>query len=192
MKKFENFKLTTKDTSDVLVALVGGEKKAILFLTSEDGHCWYEARKEFSSDTVKIQYDSTGIIRAVVDKPAPEGGYDASLLWPENASVAEIAVDDYPEGVTLDGTWRFDGTSVFRDSDLATERNLRINTRSRNKLAATAALNISTLQAGIDSDRSVDGDSDALTAWQNYLCDLRDMTTEQLQQSPVTFPSAPN
>ncbi len=193
MKKFENFKLTTRDTADVLVALVNGEKKKVLFLTSEDGHCWYDAQREFANDTVKIQYDSGGIIRAVVDKPVPERGnvYAASMLWPINASVAEVAVEDYPDGVTLDGTWRFDGTSVFRDSDLATERNLRLNTRSRNRLAASAALNIATLQAGIDSNRSVDGDSDALTAWQGYLCDLREMTPEDLQQSPALFPTAP-
>lgn len=191
MKKFENFVLTQPDKT--VYATIGGEKKTVLFLKSGDGRCWYEAQQEFSDDTVKIQYDSGGVIRAVVDKPVPERGnvYAASMLWPINASVAEIAVEDYPTELTLDGTWRFDGESVIRDADLVAERNLRLNTRSRNKLAAVVTVTIATLQAGIACDRSVDGDSDALTAWQGYLCDLRDLTTEQLQQSPVDFPLQP-
>lgn len=191
MKKFENFVLTQPDQK--VYATIGGERKTVLFLKSGGGLCWYDAQQEFSEDTVKIQYDSGGVIRAVVDKPVPERGnvYAASMLWPINASVAEIAVENYPSGVTLDGTWRFDGDSVIRDSDLVAERNLRLNTRSRNKLAATATVTISTLQAVIASDRSVDGDSDALTAWQGYLCDLRAMTTEDLQQSPASFPEQP-
>lgn len=191
MKKFENFVLTQPEQK--VSATIGGKKKTVLFLKSDEGQCWYVAQREFSDDTVKIQYDSDGIIRAVVDKPVPERGnvYAASMLWPINASVAEIAVEDYPSGVTLDGTWRFDGESVIRDVDLVADRNQQINTRNRNKLAVTATVTIATLQAGIASDRSVDGDSDALTSWQNYLCDLRAMTPTDLQQSPATFPDVP-
>lgn len=193
MENFKNFKLTTPPT-DVLVS-VGNAEKIVLFLSSDSGLCWYEARKLFSDDTVKVQYDSAGIIRAVVDKPVPERGntYAASMLWPENASVAEIAVEDYPEGVALDETWKYDEKtkSVYRSADLVTERNQRINSRARDKYAAQAALSIATLQAGIATSRSETGDSDALTAWQGYLCDLRDMTPEQLQQSPALFPTAP-
>ncbi|EKT1335451.1 hypothetical protein ABWR82_004290 [Salmonella enterica subsp. enterica] len=65
------------------------------------------------------------------------------------------------------------------------------NTQLRTQYAANATLNIATLQAGIASDRSADGDSDALTVWQGYLCDLHAMTTKDLQQSPATFPVAP-
>lgn len=191
MKKFENFVLTQPDQN--VTATIGGEEKTVLFLKSGNGFCWYDAQKEFSDDTVKIQYDSDGIIRAVVEKPVPERGnvYAASMLWPINASVAEIAVEDYPEGVQLDGTWKFDGQTVYRDADLLAEENLRINTRVRNRLAAEASLSITTLQAGIALNRSAEGDADALAAWQGYLCDLRAINQNQLQQSPVAFPPAP-
>lgn len=191
MKKFENFVLTQPDQE--VTAIIGGEKKTVLFLISENGLCWYASQQEFSDDTVKIQYDIDGIIRAVVDKPVPERGnvYAASMLWPINASVAEIAIEDYPEGVQLDGTWRFDGLTVYHDADLIAQEALRLNSKKRGRYAAQAALTIATLQAGIDTNRTVDGDSDSLTAWQKYLCDLRAMIPEQLEQSPALFPTAP-
>lgn len=65
------------------------------------------------------------------------------------------------------------------------------NVRTREDLIKTAVVEITTLQAGIATNRSDDGDSDSLTTWQNYLCDLRDMTPEDLQQSPVVFPASP-
>lgn len=191
MKKFERFVLTQPDQE--VTAIIDGEKKIVLFLKSGGGLCWYNVQKEFSDDTVKIQYDSDGIIRAVVDKPVPERGnvYAASMLWPINASVAEITVEDYPEGVQLDGTWRFDGLTVYHDADLIAQEALRLNSKKRGRYAAQAALTIATLQAGIDTNRTADGDSDSLTAWQTYLCDLRDMTPDQLQQSPAPFPATP-
>ena len=191
MKKFENFVLTQPDQE--VTAIVGGEKKVVLFLKSGDGICWYAAQKEFSDDTVKIQYDSDGIIRAVVDKPVPQRGnvYAASMLWPYNASVAEIAVADYPPGVTIDGTWRFDGKKIYRDAKLVSQRMLRMNTKTRTRNAAQAALTIAMLQNRISIGRARDGDTDALTAWQHYLLDLDELTDAQLAAPDFAVPSAP-
>lgn len=190
MQNIKNFTLINP-TPEMLEAV--DNDGLVLFLISEDGQDWYECQSLFSEDTVKIQYDSSGIIRAVVAEPVPQRGnvYAVSMLWPFGMSVAEIAVADYPEGVTLDGTWKFDGISVYQDADAVAARVLAKNTDLRLKYTAQAALAISTLQAGIAVNRSVEGDSDALTAWQGYLCDLRGMTAEDLQQSPATFPVVP-
>ena len=193
----KNFKLVNspaKQNSPDNQKLLGDAPSGALFLESEDGVDWYIAQKLFADDTVKIQYDSSGVIVAVVDKPLPQRGntYAASALWPVNCSVAEMSVEDYP-AITPDGTWKYDAEAqtVYQDTDLIADNSLARNTRLRGQYAATAALNIATLQAGIASDRSVEGDSDALTAWQGYLCDLRAMTTDDLQQSPAEFPTAP-
>lgn len=164
-----------------------------LFLISEDGQDWYECQKLFADDTVKIQYNANGVIFSVVDRPIPQRGnvYAVSMLWPLGASVAEIAVADYPPGVTLDGTWRFDGHKVYRDAELVAQRMLRLNTRERTRLAAQAALTISTLQNRISIGRARDGDADVLTAWQNYLIDLDELTDAQLASADFVFPSTP-
>ncbi|TBM02504.1 tail fiber assembly protein, partial [Hafnia paralvei] len=64
----------------------------VIFLESQDGQDWYECQASFSDDTVKIMYDSTGVIMAVVDKPVPQRGnvYAVSMLWPVEMSVAEV------------------------------------------------------------------------------------------------------
>lgn len=193
MQNIKNFKLVNA-TPELLAEF--NNNTSVLFLESEDGQGWYAAQKLFADDTVKIQYDSNGVITAVVDAPVPQRGniYAVSMLWPVNASVAEIAVADYPAGVAIEGTWKFDEETqtVYQDSAAVDAATLAANTRLRNQYAADAALNIATLQAGITINRSVVGDSDALTAWRGYLCDLRDMTAEQLQQSPAAFPTQPD
>ncbi|HGW6103945.1 TPA: tail fiber assembly protein [Citrobacter werkmanii] len=188
MKKFENFVLTQPDQK--VTATIGGEEKTVLFLKSGDGLCWYEARREFSDDTVKIQYDSAGIIRSVVDKPVPERGnvYAASMLWPINASVAEIAVEDYPAELTLDGTWRFDGESVIRDADLVAGRNLRLNTRKFNRLLRACTDAAFPLQSALALGIITPEQQSMLTELQNYAVTLADT---DLTATPVIWPTPP-
>lgn len=108
----------------------------------------------------------------------------------DESAYIEFAANPAPEGkMRVAGA---DGLPEWADIPVQDPaKTIAINTRLRTQYATTAALTITTLQAGIDTNRSVEGDSDALTAWQGYLCDLRDMTQEQLQQSPATFPAAP-
>src|SRR5690606_10939407 len=93
----------------------GGEA---LFMMSDEGEEWYSSQQLFSDDTIKIAYDADNIICSVVDRPDADGKYDVSLLVPVNLSVTEISPEDYPDGVTLDGTWKCDGLSVWRDEEL--------------------------------------------------------------------------
>lgn len=59
---------------------------------------------------------------------------------------------------------------------------------NRMNAAVTAII---TLQSSIERGRAKPSDPDTLIAYQEYLCDLRAMTDEQLQQSPASFPVAP-
>lgn len=190
MQNIKNFKLATP-SSELLEKFKGFS--GIQFLESEDKLDWYESQRLFLDDTIKIQYNSDGVITSVVDAPVPHRGntYAVSMLFPLNCSVAEIAIEDYPEGVKLDGTWKFDEetNSIYQDS--AINSSISENTRKRASLASNAALAIVTLQAGFDRGISLDGDADMLAQWQDYLCNLRSMTSDQLEQSPAAFPPAP-
>lgn len=129
--------------------------------------------------------------------------YSTSVIYlnlPDDAQdIAESSYIEFAANAAPDGKMRIagpDGLPAWADipppaENEVTDRTLVKNTALRTQYAATAALNIATLQTGIAINRSIEGDSDALTAWQGYLCDLRAMTTEDLQQSPATFPAAP-
>lgn len=83
-------------------------------LESEDGQDWYACQSRFADDTIKIMYDAGGVIRSVVDMPVPERGnvYAVSMLYPIGCSVAEIAQENWPDGV-VSGKWIFDGEAVL-------------------------------------------------------------------------------
>lgn len=163
------------------------------YLRSEDGQDWYECQKLFSDTTVKLMYDGDSVIKSVVNEPISQRGYTyaVSMFFPENMSVAETE-GSLPEGFELDtGTWLFDGKTVYQDASLLAAYNLRKNKIQRLSLANNAAINIAVLQAAIARERTKPGDSDALISWDNYLCNLRDMTDVELQQSSVSFPEQP-
>lgn len=163
------------------------------YLKSEDGQDWYECQKLFSDTTVKLMYDSDGVIKSVVSEPVPQRGYTyaVSMFFPENMSVAEID-GPLPEGFELDtGSWLFDGQAVYQDAGLLAAYNLRENKTLRLSLANNAVTSIAVLQAALSQKQTKPGDADVLTSWENYLCNLRDMTDADLQQSSVSFPEQP-
>ncbi|MFV0261395.1 MAG: tail fiber assembly protein [Kluyvera sp.] len=192
MQNIKNFKII-KPSKKLLktYAIDGGETP--LFLQADDGQDWYTCQALFSDDTVKIQYDSDGVIRFVVDKPVPQRGnvYAVSMLWPDGMSVAEIAQADYPAGCCTDGTWKFDGVSIYQDSEVLASQISSGNQRLRKMHALTASLAIATIQAGMSQNRQQENDDSLLLQWQDYLCNLRAMTEEELQQSPAPFPLSP-
>ncbi|EEQ8813126.1 phage tail protein, partial [Escherichia coli] len=66
----KSFKLYPPEKPDVPGAM---------YLKSEDGQDWYECQSLFSAETLKLVYDSNGIITSI--------SKDVSMLWPVNQSV---------------------------------------------------------------------------------------------------------
>ncbi|EAA2983396.1 DUF4376 domain-containing protein [Salmonella enterica] len=89
-------------------------KHRVLFLFSEDGQEWYESQKQFAPDTIKFTYDSDGVIRSI--------SRDVSMLWPVDASVAEVADTTANRRADISGRWGFDGENVV---DLMTPEKAR-------------------------------------------------------------------
>ncbi|HFP0556691.1 TPA: phage tail protein, partial [Escherichia coli] len=74
MNNFKNFMLYTPENPDVPGAM---------YLKSEDGQDWYECQSLFKGDTLKVVYNSAGVITDI--------SRVASALWPAGQSVAEVA-----------------------------------------------------------------------------------------------------
>jgi hypothetical protein len=113
MQNIKNFKIV-EPTSEQLKTYATADGAIPVFFQSEDGQDWYECHKLFSDNTIKIMYDNKGVITSVVDKPIPERGntYAVSMFYPDGMSVAELSLNDYPEGVTIDGSWMFSNGAI--------------------------------------------------------------------------------
>ncbi|EJO4580847.1 phage tail protein, partial [Escherichia coli] len=83
MMHIRNFSYYTPAEPDVAGAM---------YLKSEDGQDWYECQALFSPETLKVVYDSRGVITGY--------GKETALLWPVNQSVAEVP--DTPESRKID------------------------------------------------------------------------------------------
>lgn len=99
-----NFTLCAPDDDDL--STFGEYAGGIQFLKSENGVKWYEAQKEFLSDTLKVAYISSGFVVAI--------NSDVSKLFPINMSVIEV--EALPENCTAgnitNGSWKVEGGQV--------------------------------------------------------------------------------
>lgn len=190
MQNIKNFKMVSA-TPELLAEF--NNDTSVFFLESEDGVGWYAAQQLFADDTIKIQYDENGVIHAVVDAPVPQRGnvYAVSVLWPINASVAEIAVADYPAGVTTDGTWIFDGTTIYQDSDIVAANTLATNTAKYNAILRACTDAAFPLQSVVTMGTATDEQVTALAELQQYAADLINPDIVDLTQSPLQVPPPP-
>lgn len=184
MQNIKNFRLS-EPTQHQLKQFENDEGYIPLFLQSENGVDWYECQSLFSDNTIKLEYDSNGIIYRVVDKPVPERGNTlaVSMLWPNNASVAEV--ESLPEGFRTDGTWVYSDGQVIQSADYVVAK----NRRSQIRRADYAAAMLSMLQASESTGTSQDGDADYIRSLQEYLSDLRHMTLTVSEPAWPTLPS---
>lgn len=176
MQNIKNFKITPP-TAVQRETVPEGICDTIHWLTSEDGQCWYACQKLFANDTIKIMYNEDSVIVSVVDKPVPQRGNTlaVSMFFPVNMSVAEIAAEDYPDGVSIDGTWKFDGARICQDSEIVEARILRKNTARRNSLVMEATNFISMIQCSSAVKDPRPNDAILLIEFREYIDELRDV-----------------
>lgn len=169
----------------------GAVSENIIFLKSEDGQRWDECQKLFADDTIKVMYDSAGVIRSVVDKPVPQRGntFAVSMLFPLNMSVAEVAVDEYPAECCIDGTWRFDGNTVYQDAGVLDENYLSRNQKKLSALLSSAAGLAFAIQSSAAIGNPRVGDSESLLTLQQYADSLRNV---DLTVAEPVWPAVPS
>ena len=155
--------------------------RGVIFIGDSKGNDWYTLIKQFSAETLKIVFDDAGIIRMA--------NYDASTLWPQGQSVAEV--DAIPESFalqTLRESWIFDGKKIIARAYTADEL-VEQATIIRDNLLAEAAQKATPLQDAVDIDDATDEERAGLTAWKKYRVALNRL---DLSTAPdITWPEAP-
>jgi hypothetical protein len=129
------------------------------YLISDEGVDWYECQSEFSDRTMKIGFDAAGVIRT--------HAIDVSRLWPVGLSVAEVALQDLPEGFDGTGQWTFDGKAVIARKYTHEELVAQANSKKQ-KLMAAATSAIAPLQDAVDIGESTEEELAQLQAWKKY------------------------
>lgn len=171
MQNIKNFTLNEAPTARQLKDAAPGS----YFFTSEDGQDWYECRKLFSDNTIKIAYLPSGVIVQAVTKPVPQMGNKLAIeaMHPEGRSVAEV--ESVPHDFAVDGTWKFDGEKVYRDTGTVDARTLKGNTSKRNSLVMEATTFISMIQCSAAVKKQRQGDTERLSDLCKYVDALRDV-----------------
>lgn len=131
----------------------------IIFLCDTQGNDWYESQKTFSADTLKIVFDDEGVIISA--------GGDVSALWPQDNSVAEIPLENVPEGFTARGEWVFDGSTIVAKTYTTEEYRTQAEAK-RAVFYTTASAAMSPLQDAVDVDDATDEEIALLKIWKKY------------------------
>jgi len=79
-------------------------------LRDKEGRSWYEMLSKFHQETLKVIYDSEGMIVSC--------GFDASSMWPANHSIAEIDPDRIPPNFTLDSKWLYGDGGIYQTVEI--------------------------------------------------------------------------
>ncbi|AWC84848.1 MULTISPECIES: tail fiber assembly protein [Enterobacter cloacae complex] len=152
MKIFKNFTSYLPKADDL--------PENVLFLLSAEGMDWYEAQKEFSENSLKIMFDSDGVICCAE--------MDASRLWPINCSVAEIESKNLPDSFEVGaGKWIFDGKKITARELSQDEIETRAQAQ-KTRLMNAATTAISTLQDSVDLGMATAEENALLPVWKIY------------------------
>ncbi|THD52617.1 tail fiber assembly protein [Enterobacteriaceae bacterium ML5] len=148
--------------------------------TDETGADWYKSQKNFVKDTLKIVFNSDGVIVSM--------SHDVSALWPAGNSVAEIAAADEPDGVDINGGWIFDGKKikerVYSSAELVAQAEIK-----RDSLMAIATATIAPLQDAVDIGDATEAELVNLKEWKKYRVALSRL---DLPTAPdITWPKSP-
>lgn len=148
--------------------------RSILFEVSSCGKNWYEARREFAADTVKVVYDPDTLRVISYDE-------DAMKLFPHGNNVVELK--SVPDDINQDSYQYNPATNKVEHSDgLALKRGkLRQTALLRDAVPHYVALSI--MQDKTDAEKV------ELKVWADY---IRALKRTDLSKADVVWPDYPN
>lgn len=184
---FSSYKAETDRQKEISTAIEKVKGGKALFFRAESGEDWYECQSEFAADTVKIAYDSDGIIR--------QFSKDASSLVPDNLSVTEVEPASVPEKLDIYGGWVFDGEAVKARTCAPEELQLRAETQRQNQMTSSQAI-ISLWQAKLLAGKPLtDNQKTKLDSWLDYMDKLESMdftrVTDDEGYKTISWPVSP-
>lgn len=131
----------------------------VIWLWSEEGKNWYEEQKNFSPDTLKIAYDTKGII-VCIDK-------DVSAINPTGLSVVELPNITANRRADASGHWMYlDGQiikRVYTHDELAT-----LADEKKARLLSDVAAVIAPLERAVKHGMATDDERTRLEVWERY------------------------
>lgn len=142
----------------------------VIWLYSEEGKNWYEEQKNFSPDTLKIAYDTKGII-VCIDK-------DVSAINPMGLSVVELPNITANRRADASGNWMYqDGQvikRVYTRDEFATQAEAE-----KARLLAEATTAMAPLQDAVDIGRATEAETALLFEWKTYRVALNRIDTSK-------------
>lgn len=147
-----------KDTPEALLA----ENSNILFIKDKNENDWYSVQQQFNEKTLKLVFDKSGVIYSA--------SYDTSSLWPINAFVAEVSVEDIPDAFALpiEGLdWQFNGEKITPRIYTAEQLKKQVQ-YEKDALLSLAAKEIAPLKDAVDLDIATPIELEHLKAWMLY------------------------
>ncbi|MGP2733832.1 tail fiber assembly protein [Serratia bockelmannii] len=132
------------------------------FICTSDKQDWYELQKALASGVLKVVYADNGVIT--------QASFDASALWPINASVAEVTTEQIPRGFTLPlstADWQYNGTRIVPRVYTSEELQQQA-ARHKQKLMAEAEAVIAPLSRAVRLEIATDEEKDLFDAWERY------------------------
>lgn len=153
----------------------------VIWLYSEEGKNWYEEQKNFSPDTLKIAYDTKGII-VCIDK-------DVSAINPTGLSVVELPNITANRRADASGHWMYQDGQVIKR--IYTREELVSQAEAEKvRLLAEATTPMAPLQDAVDIDRATEAETALLLEWKKYRVALNRIDTSK---APVIdWPIPPN
>jgi len=161
--------------------------KSVLFLKDNAGRDWYESQKLFADETLKVVFNSAGIIVSM--------NYDVSTLWPVDNSVAEVAADDVPEGIDISGNWMYDGKNIVPRTYTAEEWQARAEAQRQSLLTAANAAT-GDWRTELQLDAISDEDKASLIKWMAYIKAVKAVdisaVKDEVGYNAIAWPSQPD
>ncbi|MXF23535.1 tail fiber assembly protein [Escherichia coli] len=156
------------------------KRYGVEWLYTESGENWYEIQKNFSPDTLKVEYLDTGAVTWV--------GKDAASINPRNRSVIEIADNTANRQIDMSGYWFYrDGQFIFDYGKKAEDERVR-KLKDIKRLTADRETD---LLLGLISDE----DREKLKAYRIYAKSLQALDfstiTDKTSYRAIEWPASP-
>lgn len=161
------------------------QKHGVMFLKSDDGRDWYECQKLFQSDTIKLCYDGSNIIRSIT---SGSSGHDVSSLWPLNMNVAEVRNTTANRRADINGGWLFVDGEIIRREATGEELVLRAENEKAKRIADATAT-IVMLTDAVELGIATDEEAARLIEWKKYRVLLSRVDAKNAPQ--ITWPELP-
>lgn len=124
----------------------------------ENGQNYYDYQKSITQPYTCVISTVSGIVRYI--------DADASTISP-HAGESVFGIDEYPEGVTFDGNWIFNGNE-FTPRILTVEERATAAEGKKSQLLAKANEVIAILERAVKHGMATDAEIERLGEWERY------------------------